>query len=84
MFYVYVLKSVVASKSYVGVTNNTTRRLAEHNLGFNYFTKRYTPWEIVHIENFNNFTEARNREKHLKSTSGRRFLKTVFENLRCK
>jgi len=76
--YVYVLKSKVAKKSYVGMTSNIERRLEEHNSGKNFYTKRYLPWEILHMEEFVNLEEARKREKYLKSTSGRRFLKKLF------
>src|SRR3989344_630183 len=79
-FFVYVLKSIIAKKSYVGFTNNMGRRLKEHNLGGHYYTKRFAPWEIIYTERFNNFQDAINREKYLKSTSGRRFLKKVFKN----
>ena len=80
MFIVYVLKSKIAQKSYVGFTYNIGRRLKEHNSGKHFYTKRYLPWEIIHIEQFNNFEKAKEREKFLKSTSGRRFLKKLFNN----
>ena len=78
MFVVYVLKSKIAKKSYVGVTNDMERRLKEHNAGKHFYTKRYTPWEVIHKEEFGNFPDAKNREKYLKSTTGRRFLKKIF------
>lgn len=78
MFVVYVLRSNIAAKSYVGVTNNLERRLREHNSGKHAYTKRYTPWEIIHKEEFEEFQEARNREKYLKSASGRKSLKKLF------
>ena len=80
MFVVYTLKSKIAKKSYVGLTNNIERRLKEHNSGKHFYTKRHKPWEIIHTEEFDNFEEARKREKFLKSTTGRRFLKTLFNN----
>ena len=80
MFIVYVLKSNTADKSYVGLTNNINRRLREHNSGKHFYTKRYLPWVIIHEEEFDNFAEARKREKFLKSTNGRRFLKKLFNN----
>lgn len=80
MFTVYVLKSKIAKKSYVGFTNSIERRLREHNLGKHRYTKRFVPWKVIHAEKFNNFQEAVKREKYLKSTSGRRFLKKIFNN----
>lgn len=81
MFIVYVLKSNIAKKSYVGLTNNIERRLKEHNSGKHFYTKRHKPWDIIHTEEFSNFKEARKREKFLKSTSGRRFLKKLFDSI---
>jgi len=78
MLVVYVLKSDIQNKSYVGVTNDMKRRLKEHNSGKNLYTKRYLPWKVIHMEGFDNFTGARKREKFLKSTTGRRFLKKIF------
>lgn len=81
MFIVYVLRSKIAKKSYVGITDNLRRRLEEHNLGKSFYTKRYKPWEMIYKEQFENREEARRREKYLKSAAGRRFLKKfVFKN----
>ena len=81
MFTVYVLKSKIVQKSYVGVTDDMVRRLKEHNYGKHFYTRRYVPWEIIHTENFNNFRDARAREVFLKTTGGRRFLKKLFDSL---
>lgn len=83
MYIVYVLKSKVEKKSYVGLTDDISRRLREHNSGKSTYTKRYLPWEIVYKEEFNNFLKARERERFLKSTTGRRFLKKIFKNQHC-
>lgn len=82
IFVVYVLKSRIARKSYVGLTDNVARRLKEHNSGKHFYTKRYMPWEVIYQEKFANFREARSREKYLKSTSGRRFLKKLFQGIK--
>lgn len=68
-------------KSYVGLTDNIERRLKEHNFGKHFYTKRYLPWKVIHEEKFKDFSEARKREKFLKSTSGRRFLKKLFNDI---
>ncbi len=80
IYVVYVLKSKVANKSYVGFTDNLSRRLKEHNLGVNYYTKRYKPWELIYKEEFEAYNQAVKREKYLKSASGRRLvLKKLFK-----
>lgn len=81
MFTVYILKSAVVVKSYVGVTDNIERRLKEHNSGKSYYTKKYTPWNVVYTEKFELFSEARKREKYFKSASGRRQLKKIFATI---
>ncbi len=77
MYKVYVLKSLIAKKSYVGITDDIQRRLAQHNSGNRYYTKRYKPWKIVYTENFTDREEARKREKYFKSAVGRRYLKKL-------
>ncbi|MDP4009208.1 MAG: GIY-YIG nuclease family protein [bacterium] len=79
MYVVYLLKSSVVKKSYVGVTNDIGRRIAEHNSGKHFYTERHMPWKIVYTEEFPSFDEARKREKYLKTASGRRFLKKIFD-----
>ncbi len=81
MFFIYILKSQVANKSYVGHTDDLDRRIKEHNSGKHFYTKRYLPWKIIYNEKFENADEARKREKYLKTTNGRRFMKNIFENL---
>jgi len=78
MYQVYVLKSLSASKSYVGVTDNLERRIKEHNSSKNFYTKRHVPWIVIYTECYAQFTDARSGEKYLKSTAGRRFLKKLF------
>jgi len=79
-YIVYVLKSLVSKKSYVGFTNNLGRRLKEHNEGKGSFTKKYKPRKVVYFEELENYVEARRREKYLKSASGRRLvLKSLFK-----
>lgn len=81
-YFVYVLKSKVQKRSYVGFTNNLERRIEEHNTGRHLYTKRYLPWKIIYKEECEDFRSARKREKYLKSAAGRRFLKTIFEKFK--
>jgi putative endonuclease len=75
-FVVYAIRSTRKNYTYVGLTNNLQRRLSDHNLGYNRTTKPYAPFILIHEEVCNTRTEARIREKYLKSGIGREFLKT--------
>jgi len=81
MYKVYILKSLIWPKAYVGLTDDLVRRLKEHNSGKHFYTKRYIPWEIIYFENHPDLKEARKREKYFKSAAGRRYMKKfIFKN----
>lgn len=81
MPYVYILKSSRNSKTYVGITADLDRRLKEHNQNKKFsFTKKYSPWEIVYKQKFDNFKDARAKEIYLKSAAGRKFVKKFLDN----
>ncbi|MCH7640981.1 GIY-YIG nuclease family protein [Patescibacteria group bacterium] len=75
MYYVYVLLSKKHNKTYTGIAYDLGRRLRQHNRGLNTFTKRYRPWKIIYTDKYRDRLEARKREKYLKSTAGRRWIK---------
>lgn len=77
MIYIYVIKSLNKSYRYVGITNNLENRFERHNLGYNKATKPYSPFKLVLIEEYPNYTEARVREKFLKSGKGREYLDSL-------
>jgi len=62
-------------KVYKGMTNNFSRRLAEHISGYTKTTSRMKGLRLVYKEEYVTFEEARKRELYLKSAAGRRFLK---------
>ena len=75
MFTVYVIRSRSREYWYVGLTNNLQRRFLQHQEGKERTTQPYRPFAIVHTEEFATRLEARNREKYLKSGSGKEWLK---------
>lgn len=75
MCYVYIIYSVDFNRYYVGLSYNMSQRLEAHNLRVVKSTKAFCPWEIIHTELFKTRTEARKREKYLKSSAGRRWRK---------
>ncbi len=69
-YYVYILKSTVEKRYYIGSTENIEERIAFHNSKRARWTKRYQPWVLVHSEEFQTRSEAVKRERFLKSLKG--------------
>jgi len=78
MIYVYVISSLKVKYNYVGITNNIPRRFSQHNLGYNKSTKPFHPFKLILTETYENYNEARKREKYLKSGKGREYLKSLI------
>ena len=70
IYYVYILKSCVNKKYYIGCTGDIEKRIVAHNSGKTKSTKPYRPWELIHLENFSNKHEAYKREWYLKHPPG--------------
>jgi putative endonuclease len=62
---------------YVGMTEDLSDRLRRHNNGYAKSTKKFTPFELIYTEDFIDGKQTREREKFLKSTSGKRFLRSL-------
>lgn len=75
MFYIYILESLRNKEHYIGYTPDLKRRLLEHNKGLNFSTKRYMPWKMIYYEACIEESDARRREKYLKTTQGGRLVK---------
>ncbi|PIR73737.1 MAG: excinuclease ABC subunit C [Candidatus Moranbacteria bacterium CG10_big_fil_rev_8_21_14_0_10_35_21] len=69
MFYVYVLKSEVDKKLYIGYTDDLKRRISEYNQGKTKSIKHRMPFELIYYEAYKNKTDARKREIELKNNS---------------
>jgi len=78
MFVVYVLRSRITARYYIGHTSNLQNRLSKHNAGYVRSTKAYIPWEIVYSENFDSKSNAYRREMQIKSYKGGRAFKTLL------
>ena len=78
MYFVYILKSLIVLRYYIGSSENVARRLSDHNSGKVKSTKAYKPWEIVYLERFDIKSDALKREKQIKSyRSGNAFKKLL-------
>jgi len=78
--YVYVLRSLRDGNFYVGFTKALKKRLDDHNSRRVPSTKRRAPFELVYWEGCLNQTEATLREKYLKSSWGKRYIKNRLRN----
>ena len=52
MSYVYVIRSGVNGRRYIGSCQDIHRRLLEHNTGQNKSTRHGVPWSLVYTERF--------------------------------
>lgn len=80
MFYVYVLQSLKDGLLYTGVANNLGERLKEHNLGRVKSTKDRVPVKLIYYEACRNRDDALRRERYLKTSYGKRYLRNRLKN----
>lgn len=78
-YFVYALFSADLDRIYVGQTNDLERRFKEHTRGYSKYTARTNDWALIYSEKLNSRAEAMKREKQLKTSAGRRFLRTKIE-----
>jgi putative endonuclease len=75
-FYVYVLFSERDNQFYTGYTSDLLNRMKEHEEGNVKSTKGRRPLKLVYWEGCLNQQDATHREKYLKTTYGKRYLKS--------
>ena len=79
MFTVYVLHSRSFDKIYIGFTYDKEKRIFAHNhISNKGWTKSFQPWEIIYTEEFKLKSDAMIREKQLKTSKGREFIRTIL------
>ncbi|MGH7493157.1 MAG: GIY-YIG nuclease family protein [bacterium] len=74
-YYVYILQSESDKQLYVGYSADLRKRLEEHNAGNVRSTKSRRPLKLVYFEGCLNQQDATHREKYLKTTYGKRYMK---------
>ncbi|MBM1106837.1 GIY-YIG nuclease family protein [Aurantibacter crassamenti] len=78
-FVVYILYSKKYDKFYKGFTTNLIDRFKSHNsLATKGYTIKYRPWMVVHVEFFNNKSDALKREKFFKTGAGRAWIRKNY------
>lgn len=79
-YFVYVLLSQKDGNFYTGYTENIEKRLDDHNSGEVYSTKYRRPFSLIYYEVSFNLDDALKREKYLKSTYGKRYIRNRVKN----
>jgi putative endonuclease len=64
---VYILQSEKSGKFYIGCAEQASVRLTEHQRGQTLSTRGRGPWTLVYEEQFTTLSQARQRERQLKS-----------------
>jgi putative endonuclease len=70
MYKVYIIKSDISGKYYVGHTKDLMNRLNRHNKGLVRSTKSGVLWKIVYAEDYIDKNSAYRREMQIKSYKG--------------
>ena len=79
-YYIYVLKSEKDGQFYTGYTKDLKDRMHLHNQGKVLSTKSRRPLSLVYFEGGLNQQDATHREKYLKTSWGKRYIKTRLAN----
>ena len=78
LYKIYILKSKLKEKYYIGHTSDLDKRLHCHNAGKVRSTKIYKPWEIIYTEELKDKKGAYRREMQIKSyKEGEAFKKMI-------
>lgn len=80
MYYIYILLCERDNRFYTGYTNDLERRIDEHQRGKVYSTYRRLPVNLVYYEASINQADALHREKYLKSTYGKRYIRNRLKH----
>jgi putative endonuclease len=80
MYYVYILLQG-NGQLYTGFTSDLKRRITEHHAGKVKSTARRLPVKLIHYEAYSLESDARRREKFLKTSEGRRLLHKQISDL---
>ncbi|NQU55100.1 MAG: GIY-YIG nuclease family protein [Bacteroidetes bacterium] len=78
--YIYILKSEKDGQFYTGYTKDLKNRLNQHNNGKVKSTKNRIPLKLVYFEGCLNQQDATHREKYLKTSWGKRYIKNRIKD----
>ncbi len=79
-YYVYIL--LLSNRQlYTGFSADLNARVEDHEKGKVASTKERRPLELIHAERYNLESDARRREKFLKTTEGKRLLRMQIRDI---
>lgn len=79
-YYVYILL-LSNNQLYTDFTSKLNERLKQHKTGNVKSTRNRRPIKLIHYEAYTKESDAHRREKYLKTTEGKRFLKQQIRDL---
>ena len=79
-YYIYILKSRLDKKFYVGYTENLKSRFEQHSKGRVSSTKNRRPLELIYSEACLHKDDAQHREKYLKTYHGKQFIRNRLKS----
>jgi putative endonuclease len=77
VFSVYILKSSITDKYYIGQTSDIYKRLLYHNSGYSKSTKAGIPWKLVYSKSFDTRQQAMKRETEIKKYKSRLMIEKI-------
>jgi len=80
MEYVYVLLCLKDSRFYTGYTKDLKQRIQAHTVGKVSTTRTRRPLKLVYYEACLDQADALHRERYLKATWGKRYLRTRLKS----
>ncbi len=80
MYYIYILQSNKDNHFYTGYTSDLRKRIDDHNRGKVSSTKFRRPLQLVYFEGCLSQKDALHREKYLKTSWGKRYIKNRIKN----
>ncbi len=79
-FYIYILQNFLKNFIYIGYSEDLVKRIKHHNSGKVKSTKTYLPLKLIHYEAYLTKSDAKRREKYLKTNKGRTTLITMLKD----
>ena len=84
MCWMYILKNEETGRYYIGSTNNLNRRLGQHRKGHTRTTRVLKTYKLVYKEKFDNISDARKRERKLKSYKSKKYIEWLISKKKSK